>query len=366
MSVPKRSKRSGPASPARPLPARSSTLRDVLIVVLSGVVLIVAAGASRKSERAPAEPSVGGSAVMLSPPPLPSGASTSAPTWAYDESEAGCHFVDHGFGDYERWRPLPVGRALIPRTLGVDPESGFDLLVHFHGADAVRKQLATEPPNLVVAGVDVGAGSSKYAKAFADAGAWRSLVASIEREVATAFDLPRAHVRRLALSSWSAGYGAVAQVLAQTRSSTSAPEGRAEPRAPASIDAIVLLDSLHASFSPGASRLEPGQLPMFVETARAAEAGSPLFFLTHTAIQTEGYASTTETSAFLLRELNVEATPVTPDPEGSPRITEVFERGQLYVRGYAGGTKEAHCEQLRLLPPILVEHVLPAFASRPD
>jgi hypothetical protein len=158
-------------------------------------------------------------------------------------------------------------------------------------------------------------------------------------------------VRHLALSSWSAGYGAIAEVLAHGR---------------ANIEALILLDSLHAGYGAGTSRLEAGQLPLFVESARSAARGGLLFYLTHTAIPTDGYASTTETSAFLLRELDVTASPVTPDPESPIRMTEIFEKGQLFVRGYAGTAKEDHCAQLRLLPSILLEHVLPAFATKND
>jgi hypothetical protein len=322
------------------------------VLALSGVVLVVAAGANLSTSRAPQAPAVVGTEkAPILPPPLPSGAAEGAPAWLYEDAALGCHFADRGFGDYEAWRKLPLGRALVPRALGVSADGGFDLLIHFHGADAIRKQLAVEPPNLVVAGVDVGLMSGAYTKALADRAVWPALVASIEREVAKAIDRPSAHVRHLALSSWSAGYGAVAQILLQK---------------PAKIDALILLDSLHASYGGGTSRLAPGQLAPFVEAARDASRGGPLFYMTHTQIQTDGYASTSETAAFLLGELKVNPIDVTPDSESPIPLRRLLEQGRLFVRGYAGATKEDHCAQLRLLPPILIEQVLPAFAADPD
>jgi hypothetical protein len=268
---------------------------------------------------------------------------------------ASCHFVDRGFGDYERWRPLPLGRLLVPQAHGVDADGSFDLLIHFHGAEAVRKQIAHERLDLVIAGIDAGVLSSSYVKALSNPGAFRSLLAAIEADVARSIGAPRARARNIALSSWSAGYGAVAQALAQVD----------EPEPPP-VSAVILLDSLHASYGAVAGHIAPGQLSSFVETARAASTGGPLFFLTHTEVRTEGYASTFETASFLLAQLKIAPMPVEPDPESPIRLTRLAESGRLFVRGYAGFGKEDHCAQLRLLPGILFEHVLPAFQTKPN
>jgi hypothetical protein len=39
----------------------------------------------------------------------------------------------------------------------------------------------------------------------------------------------------------------------------------------------------------------------------------------------------------------------------------MYDGGSLYIRGYGGATRDDHCAQIRLLPGILAEHVLPAF-----
>lgn len=341
----------------RPVPDRTSRLRDAAVLGLSGLVIVVAAGANLAPSRAlsDASPASAGqppsAAEALLPSPLPSGAPSSTPEPIFTEA-ASCHFIDRGFGDYERWRSLPLGRLLVPNGHGVDADGSFDLLIHFHGAEAVRKQIAPERLDLVIAGVDAGILSSSYVKALASPGAFRALLNSIEADVARATGAPRARARNIALSSWSAGYGSIAQILHQID----------EP-GPPPIGAVVLLDSLHASYGDGVGQIAPGQLSSFVQAAREASAGGPLFFLTHTDVRTEGYASTSETASFLLGQLKLASMPVEPDPESPIRLTRLAENGRLFVRGYAGFGKEDHCAQLRLLPNILFEHVLPAFQA---
>ncbi|NUQ79567.1 MAG: hypothetical protein HUU21_39170 [Polyangiaceae bacterium] len=345
---------SGPDDGARPVSGRTGRLRDASVLALSGAILALAAGANLSpSSTAPNEPAQApASPSPLLPSPLPSGAPSSAPEMVFHEA-ASCHFVDRGFGDYERWRSLPLGRVLVPQATGALADGSFDLLIHFHGADAVRKQIAHERLDLVIAGVDAGVLSGSYVKALSSPGAFRSLVASIEAEVARSIGAPSARATNIALSSWSAGYGAVAQALVQIDEPERLP-----------VNAVILLDSLHASYENGAARIAPGQLSSFVEAARAASTGGPLFFLTHTDVRTEGYASTSETASFLLAQLRVTPMPVEPDPESPIRLTRLAENGRLFVRGYAGFGKEDHCAQLRLLPGILFEHVLPAFQTK--
>ena len=152
------------------------------------------------------------------------------------------------------------------------------------------------------------------------------------------------------LSSWSAGYGAVTQILA-----------RHTPR----IDATILLDSLYASYSGGGRTIEHGQLGTFVDAARAARAGGPVLYLTHTAIGTPGYASTSEVATFLLHELGAAATTVDDGAAAAERfpLLRLFEDGRLWIRGYAGADRDAHCAQLHLLPSVLRDAVLPALKN---
>jgi hypothetical protein len=237
----------------------------------------------------------------------------------------------------------------------VGTDGGFRLLIHFHGAEPVRRQLAPEGFDLVIAAVDAGVGSRAYERALAEPDTFERMVGAVEAEVAKENGLPRARARTIVVSSWSAGYGAVGQILARR---PGAPES-----AIARVGALVLLDSLYASYGPSGRTIEHGQLGPFVGAAKAARAGGPGFFLTHTAIRTPTYASTSEVASFLLSELGAEAAPADEGAgaaESFP-LVRAFEEGRLVVRGYGGADRDAHCAQLHLLPSVLRDKVLPAL-----
>lgn len=336
---------------------RARQLRDGLLLAAS-LVLIGGALLSRRSGQPDpsAAAATASASAALAPPPR--GGEIEGSALDEDEVPAGCDFADGGFGDYERWRPLPVGKLLVPPARVIGADGGYDLLVHFHGAEPVRKLLAPRGLDLVIAGIDLGTRSSDYARAL-EGGQWDALLQAIDLEIERATGRSGARARRLALSSWSAGSGAISRIVEQGSGG---------------IDALILLDSLHGSYLPGQTSLVPGQLAPYVTLASAAARGAPLFFLTHTDVPTRGYASTREVAAFLLREIG--ASPVAVTYRGEPsaplrpgieapgadlRLTQMYDGGSLYVRGYAGADAGGRCAQLKLLPGIVAEHVLPAF-----
>jgi hypothetical protein len=327
--------------------------RDVLVLAASAIVVIAGAAAVKQAPPAATEAAAITGAAL--PPPLPSGAPPRAmeDLPADDERAAGCHFTDRGFGDYGAWRALstrdgaPPARVLVPAGRAVRPDGSFRLLIHLHGAEPVRKELAPEGFDLVIAALDAGVGSHAYERAFTPGPAtFDHLVDAIEREVAAVNGLAAAHAETIVISSWSAGYGAIGPILT-----------RPDPR----LAALVLLDSLYAGYVAGKHTVEHGQLPLFLDAARRARGGASAFYLTHTAIGTPGYASTGEVASYLLDELGVKATPVDSDSRELHALSRIFEEGRLVIRGYAGADRDAHCAQLHLLPSILRATILPGL-----
>ena len=122
-------------------------------------------------------------------------------------------------GSYEHWSGgLTMGQVLLPKKGGVTKSGGFDLIpsAFLHGHEPVRKEFVKTAKNVVLVGIDLGIGSGAYSAAFSSPDAYKRLVASIEAAVAKHANIPEAHVRKLALSSWSAGYGATEMILRQT------------------------------------------------------------------------------------------------------------------------------------------------------
>ena len=203
-----------------------------------------------------------------------------------------------------------------------------DLVVHFHGAEWLPMQSAeaTGLP-LVVASVQLGAGSSRYANPFADETLFPRLLERIRPAVP--------NIRRTWLTAFSAGYGAVRAILRQT---------------PEAIDGVLLLDGLHASYIPDARPLAEGgavdvaSLEPFVHYARRAVRGGARLVVTHSEIFPGTFASTTETADHLLESLGLRREAVLRwGPLGMQQLSEAGTGG-FRLLGFAGNTAPDHID----------------------
>jgi hypothetical protein len=87
-----------------------------------------------------------------------------------------------------------------------------------------------------------------------------------------------------------------------------------------------------------------------VTFAHRAADGKAFMFVSHSSIDTDGFASTTETMHFLANELGGKPLRVTREDPFGLQLIEMFERGDFYLRGYAGAGKRDHCATLGLYP----------------
>jgi hypothetical protein len=248
-------------------------------------------------------------------------------------------------------RKVSPGSRVIALNAGCRTVSKpFDLLLHFHGAPPVV-EAAFEKSGIdgVLVVYNWGIGSGKYEDAFQSAGAFDALLTGIDaglRELC-----PRASERpkRIALSGWSAGYGAIWRILDRTQDAVR-------------IDAVLLSDGLHAGFvgDEHAREVNPAQMAAFTLFADQAVADKRLFAITHSSIPTP-YASTTETADYLL---NAEGVPRRVANAAGPRpdmqLTSYADRGSFHVRGFAGEDKAAHANHLHAIGDLL----LPFLAER--
>ncbi|MCA9646136.1 MAG: hypothetical protein H6718_24420 [Polyangiaceae bacterium] len=244
-----------------------------------------------------------------------------------------CEAPDPGFGVHEpKWIHVqPMGNFIVPKHLTLDEGGGFDLVVHFHGQRPARKELVRTGEDLVFLGVSLGIGKA-YAPPFHDGKLFTQLITGVEKALSKRIGRP-AHVRRMALSGWSRGFEAIGEVLTQ-------PLGE-------KVDALILLDSFHGSRDLNARAL---RLAPFVAFGRAALVGKRFFFLSHSAIPTEDYASTTETIHWLVSELGGKPVPARrKDPLGL-QLTDFYSAGDFHTRGYAGNGKLDHCAHFGVYP----------------
>jgi hypothetical protein len=273
---------------------------------------------------------------------FPASSASAAPDEPEESEDAPtCGIPDPGKGRYGAWQTLPLGRMVVPQP---PPRETYDLLLHFHGGEAVRRVLAAVEPfsevPLVIAALDAGVGSQAYAESFAGAQPLEELLGTVDSALAPA------RLRYLVVSAWSAGYGAVREMLREH---------------PTVANAVVLLDSVHTSYeADGATPVKEGVAP-FLSFARRAQASEAVMVLTHSDIRPPGYASTTEVATTLIAELGGRRAYGGLLPAHGIELKTRYDAGLMHVLGYSGSSKEAHCAQLSLLPDILRNDVFPAL-----
>ncbi len=269
-----------------------------------------------------------------------------------------------------------IGQALEPKVAAYDPSldtpkrlvtSGgrviylpngcrtvsrpFDLLVHFHGAPTALEPIFERSDiDGVLVILNLGIGSGRYDEAFRYGGSFDALLTRTSMALHDLCPNAVSTPARVALSAWSAGYGAVFRILDHEKDAKR-------------IDAVLLADGLHANFEVGGEfehRIQPEQMAPFVNYADEAVAGKKLFAITHSSILTP-YASTTQTSDFLLAQENVESVPanIAPPRPGMLPLTR-GDAGNFHVMGFAGDNEQAHCDHLHAFGDTL----LPYLAQR--
>lgn len=220
------------------------------------------------------------------------------------------------------------------------------LLVHFFGSSFVPMQaVASARAGYVLAVVNLGAGSAAYERPFTDSTVWTKLVERV-REETRARTQNRVRIGHIAVSAFSAGYGGVRALLGNERIASS-------------LSAVILLDGLHVSYVPERTVLAEGgmldttKLEPFLRYAKRAVAGEVSLVITHSEIFPGTFASTTETTDWLIAALGLKRTPVLAwGPHGMQQLSEV-KSGRLSILGFAGNTGPDHIDHLHGLPEFL-------------
>lgn len=216
----------------------------------------------------------------------------------------------------------------------------FDLIIHFHGKHQVAVD-ALEQSGLPAAlvNVDIGVGSTVYRGAYDSAGSLDNLVQFAERSLHETGRLPNARVGRIALSAWSAGYGAARAVVSR-------------PADAARVDAMLLVDGLFSDWeSKRGARARVVSMDLLAPvTAFATQAtrGEKLFVVSHTAITQAQYAGAPDCADALIKYFEAPKSGVPSTGKafgGNP--TYVSDLGEFHLRGFDGKTFGEHTEQHR-------------------
>lgn len=238
-----------------------------------------------------------------------------------------------------RREKLEFGTLFLPAKLKLRPST--PLFIHFHSGTWLPEVAAERVGNTAVITIQIGAGSGAYAKPFTDAQLFPRLLAEAEAKAGVKF-------APVTLTAWSAGYGAVREIL-------KVPESYAR------VARVLLIDGLHAGYingKPGQgsqqeSQLEAGDLDVFLKFARDAVAGRKQMIITHSEIFPGTYASTTETADWLLSQLNLKRKAVVQWGPMQTQLLSEARTGKFLLFGFAGNSAPDHVDQLHSLPEYL-------------
>lgn len=234
-----------------------------------------------------------------------------------------------------RREPLGVGRLFLPRNFRKG--RGATLLVFFHGGSWLP-EVAAAQHRIAAFSIQLGAGSGTYAREFEDPSRFPALLHAAEQAAGIRFGA-------VILGGWSAGCGAVRQILS-------------DPRSYELVHRVLCIDGIHTGYKSGKpgpleSDLETANLAPWLKLVRDAVAGRKRFVLTHSEIFPGTFASTTETADYLLRQAGLRRKAVLRwGPMGTQQLSEV-RRGKFRLAGYAGNSAPDHVDQLHALPAYL-------------
>ncbi len=234
--------------------------------------------------------------------------------------------------------PIANGTMTVHWKDPVTAAASRHVLVHFHGApETVGSAFSRSGVDAILVVVNFRGLSSAYSKPFASD---TTLFSRILGRARAAFSASGAggdadDWQRVSVSSFSAGYGAVREILKT-------------PELFDSIDAIVAADSIYAGLQSEqpVRQVDEQQMRDFLRFASLAATGKKSFVLSHSA-QPTPYASTTETADYLLDALmmgrNSDSTIATPTWK---QATAATRRG-FVVLGFEGESGPDHLQHLR-------------------
>lgn len=210
-------------------------------------------------------------------------------------------------------------------------QDSVNLLIHFHGSENVVAQAVAENKGWAAVAVNLGNGSSAYGVPFTNPGKFDSLLLAAKSQL-------QQPVRKIYLSGFSAGYGAIRAILKTEHY--------------AAIEGVLLLDGLHASYVPARTPLSMGgvieeeDLAIFEKLAKDAVSGKKSFVFTHSSIFPGTFVSTTECADFLVAATGIPRKPVLKaGPLGMQQVGESAQ-GKLKILAFAGNTAPDHTDHL--------------------
>ncbi|MBN2092285.1 hypothetical protein JW964_21880 [candidate division KSB1 bacterium] len=241
-----------------------------------------------------------------------------------------------------QFKNFPPGKVEVFIPKPIIKAQKINLWLHFHGTAYITEYAAMQlkKKNLVAVALNLGSGSRAYSQPFSEPTVFPELIDSLKQYIQAKIG-HRIQVQQVILSGFSAGYGAIRQIL-------SSPDNYAM------VQSVLLLDGIHASYIPegqvlaNGGRIDSTNLATFLKLAQDAmqPQSSKRFLITHSEIFPGTFVSTTEACDYLLQILDLKRKAVLSwGANGMQQLSEV-KKNHLMIMGYAGNTALDHVDHL--------------------
>jgi hypothetical protein len=244
-------------------------------------------------------------------------------------------------------------KVFIPSTYVQRPNSVADVLVHFHGdPQTFYNNAAYANLNAILVTVNYSGLSSAYTTPFSN----QSLFQTVLDETLATVRVQRGVANNLTwdqigVSSFSAGYGAVREILKSSNYRNQ-------------IDALLAADSLYATTAGDGTSVD-SQMADYKTFANLAKNGSKTFLFSHSQVPTYTYESTGETGDELMQYLGIAPTATTANGLGTLNFYRTAQTGNFRLWGALGADGDSHLEHLRYIGEFLKEMPLSLVPTSP-
>jgi hypothetical protein len=244
-------------------------------------------------------------------------------------------------------------KVFIPSTYYQRPQNKADVLVHFHGdPQVVWNNAKYANLNTIVLTVNYSGLSSAYSTPFSNSALFQSILSEALTTVRAQNDISDALLwDKVGVSSFSAGYGAVREIL---KSSTYRN----------GIHAMLAADSLYATTAVDGTSLD-SQLVDYKTFANLAKNGTKTFLFSHSQVPTYTYESTAETGDELMQSLGLAPTAVNYNGLGTLNFNRTAQTGNFRLWGATGADGDSHLEHLRYIGEFFKELPLALVPTSP-
>ncbi|MCX7918813.1 MAG: hypothetical protein N3A72_04215 [bacterium] len=254
---------------------------------------------------------------------------------------------------------LSTGVMYVPPYFHAKKKN-VNLLIHFHGASwVVEQSFYPTGKNAVVVTIPLRGLSGVYTAKYKDKKEFGRLLTEIMETLDKNSIVHRPRLGRLCLTSFSAGFGAMREILQV-------------PAYYKKITDTVFLDSIHAGLDTTTHTPPAEQMQMFLQFAQDAVRGKKTMWITHSQIDPKTYASTTKTADFLIKKLGLQRVVKHEDtsslsldePWKTMRLLSTVDQGNFHVREFAGETGQDHMNHFYTMGKYIAQTSLPSILDK--